>query len=316
MAHNVETMLFAGETPWHGLGTRVPAEVTSAEVDTLAGLNWRVDLKTIQVAGGRSVPGYKAVVRSSDAKVLGVVSELYRPIQNETVRQVCDAIVGQAGAYYHTAGSLNGGEDVWYLLKLPTELRLGDDLTEDFLLATTNHAAKRKLRVLPTKIRVVCQNTLNIALGQAGADGVAISHFGNAEQRLAEAARVLKAQTDYSTAFNTVAERLYAYQYKAAQLAELTATLFPAKVDADDPEAEPHWLTTRNREKVTELFDGGKGHDKIRGTAWAALNAVAEFSDWVRGKDDTRMASAWFGDGRRLKQKAFAVIRRQVDAAA
>ena len=65
--------------------------------------------------------------------------------------------MGEGGAHYHTAGSLNGGEDVWYLLKLPTELRLGQDLTEDFLLATTNHSASGRCRVLPTKIRVVCR---------------------------------------------------------------------------------------------------------------------------------------------------------------
>jgi len=315
MAHAVESMMFSGETPWHGLGTRVPADVTSDQVDELAGLDWKVDMKLIQVAGGHTVPGYRAVVRSSDSKVLGVVSELYQPIQNETVRQVCDAIVGKGGAYYHTAGSLNGGEDVWYLLKLPTVLRLGNDITEDFLLATSNHAAKRKLRVLPTKIRVVCQNTLNLALGKAGADGISISHFGDAEGRLSEATRVLQAAATYSKDFNTIAERLYAYQYKPAQLAQLTAALFPAKPAADDDSDEPevHWLTSRNREKVEELFVTGKGHDKIKGTAWAALNAVAEYSDWLRGKSETRVASAWFGDGRKMKQKAFAVIRAQVD---
>jgi phage/plasmid-like protein (TIGR03299 family) len=315
MAHNVESMMYAGETPWHGLGKAVPREVTSEQVDELAGLNWRVEKKTIQVAGGRGVPGYKAVVRSSDQKVLGIVSDIYNPIQHETMRLVCDAIVGEGGAHYHTAGSLNGGEDVWYLLKLPTELRLGADVTEDFLLATTNHAAKRKFRVLPTKIRVVCQNTLNIALGRANADGVAISHFGNPESRIKEATRVLKATADYSVAFNSVAERLYAYQYKAEQLRQLSAALFPAKPvegeEGDEPEV--HWLTQRNREKVEELFDGGKGHQQIAGTAWAALNAVAEFTDWFRGKDENRLASAWMGDGRKMKQKAFAIIRAQVD---
>jgi phage/plasmid-like protein (TIGR03299 family) len=309
----VETMAYAGETPWHREGTALPREATSEEIDEPAGLNWRVDLKTIQVAGGRAVPGYRAVVRSSDAKVLGVVSELYQPIQHETVRQVCDAIVGQSGAYYHTAGSLNGGEDVWYLLKLPTELRLGDDITEDYLLATTNHTGKRKLRVLPTKIRVVCQNTLNIALGKGSGEGVAISHFGNAEGRIADATRVMKASVAFSGAFNTMAERLFAYTYKPAQVKELAAAIFPAKVDDESGEEVPHWLTTRNREKVEELFDGGMGHDQIRGTAWAALNAVAEYTDWVRGKDDNRVASAWFGDGRKMKQKAFEVIRAQID---
>jgi phage/plasmid-like protein (TIGR03299 family) len=313
MSHNVESIMFTGATPWHRLGTRVPSEVTSDQVDVLAGLDWRVNLRNIQVDGGGVVPGHKAVVRSSDAKVLGVVSDIYQPIQNQTVRQVCDAIVGKMGAYYHTAGSLNGGEDVWYLLKLPTFLRLGPDITEDFLLATSNHCAKRKLRVLPTKIRVVCQNTLNIALGRAGADGVAISHYGNAKERVEEATRVLKASADYSNQFNTVAERLFAYSYKPAQLKQLSAALFPAKAGAEESAEGPHWLTMRNRERVEELFDGGKGHGQIRGTAWAALNAVAEYTDWVRGKDDSRMASAWFGDGRRMKQKAFEVIRAQVD---
>ncbi len=311
----VETMMYAGETPWHRDGKRVPTEVGSDEVDGHAGLDWQVLLKTVQVAGGGAIPGFRAVVRSSDKRTLGIVSDLYQPIQHKTMRQVCDTIIGESGAFYHTAGSLNGGEDVWYLLKLPTSLKLGNDITEDYLLATTNHIGKRKFRVLPTKIRVVCQNTLNMALTAGAGEGIAISHFGDAEGRIKDAIRVIKANADYTAKFNAVAERMYAFQYKAAHLKELVETLFPTKAPADGEEpAEPHWLTMRQRETVSALFTDGKGHDQIAGTAWAALNAVAEWTDWTRGKDENRVSNAWFGDGRRMKQKAFAVITRQMAA--
>lgn len=314
MAANVESMVYAGETPWHGLGTRVPAELTSDEVDVKAGLNWRVDLKKIQVCGGAAIEGYKSVVRSSDRKVLGVVSDLYNPIQQETVRGVCDALVGEGKAVYHTAGSLNGGEDIWYLLKLPGDLVIGrDDLVGKFLLATNNHVGKRKFRILLTPIRVVCQNTLNAALVKGAREGVAISHFGDAAARLEQAVRTLKVAAEYYDRFGNVAKQMYAYRYQDTQLKALAATMFPAR-ETEDAEEQPHWLVQRNRDKIIDLYENGKGHFGIRGTAWAAWNAVAEYTDWQRGKDENRTANAWFGAGAAMKQKAFEVIQTQMAA--
>jgi phage/plasmid-like protein (TIGR03299 family) len=319
MSDAVETMMYAGETPWHGKGKPVPANVTGAEVDAHAGIDWTLELKKIQVCGGRGIDGYRAVVRSSDGKSLGVVSDDYSILQNAELRSICDAIVGEGGAHFHTAGSLNGGEDVWYLLQLPGTIVLpGDDEVGKFLLGTTNHVAKRKARILPTPIRAVCQNTVNLALRKGRGQGVAITHIGDLKERIEQAIKTIKMALGYYTEFEQVAHKLASTKYSDAQVKELSAEMFPSKADAQEPAAdgkapEVHWLVQRQRDRLADLFENGKGHQAIRGTAWAALNAVAEFTDWERGTDENRIDAAWFGDGARMKQKAFEVITAQVD---
>lgn len=316
MSHEVETMMYSGETPWHGLGRAVPENVTGAEVDALAGLDWRVDLKTVQVGGGRAVDGYRAVVRSSDKKVLGIVSDDYSTLQNAEVRSICEAIVGEGGARFHTAGSLNGGQDIWYLLELPGVIKLpGNDLVKKFLLGTTNHVAKRKGRILPSPTRVVCMNTLRMALGDGKGQGVSITHIGDLKERIAQAVKTVRMALGYYTAFEAKVQGLAAAPYTEAQMEGLAAAIFPAKDSAakkDDGSPDIHWLVQRQRDRLVDLFDNGKGHAAIRGTAWAAANAVAEWTDWERGSDENRVDSAWFGDGARIKQRAFDLIDQQV----
>jgi len=290
------------------------------EVDQLAGLNWTVDLKPVAVEGGITIPKARAVVRSSDGKPLSIVSDDYTPIQNHELRDIADAIVGEGGAHYHTAGSLNGGEDVWYLLRLPGTIKLpatdGTDDVEKFLLATNNFTGRRRCRILPTPVRVVCQNTLRAALGRkANGQGVSITHVGDTTQRIADAVKTVKMALGYYAEFETLAHTLATARYSAAQLNELTEVLFPARAEAVEGEVvELHWRVEQQRERIKELAETGKGHAKIAGTAWAAWNAVAEWTDWERGTDANRVDNAWFGEGARIKQRALQTITQQLAA--
>lgn len=125
MSANVESMFYAGrEKPWHGLGTQVEEAPTSADALRLAGLDWTVQRKPIQVCGGRKVDNFFANVRSSDGAVLGVVSDRYQVVQNAEAFAFTDALIGGEGqVHYETAGSLMGGRKIWLLAKLRYYLR-------------------------------------------------------------------------------------------------------------------------------------------------------------------------------------------------
>lgn len=321
MAHNVETMMYAGLAPWHGLGTRVPQEVTSEEALRVAGLDWSVATVPVLAGGPDQAPvgveGWKAVIRLTDMKALGVVGDRYRPIQNGEAFTFFDELVGEGQAIYHTAGALDGGRRVWILAKLPGEVVVArDDVTEKFLLLTNSHDGTTSLRMFFTPVRVVCQNTLNLALSQGMGEGIAIRHTASALARLNQAREALGIANRFYDQFGLEAQVLVRASYSDAQMKELAETILPAL------EGEVSTRTLRAREKVVDLFENGQGHAPIRGTAWAALNAVAEFTDHfrsTRGADEltraeARLTSTWFGSGAGLKRLAYETIQQQLAA--
>ena len=138
MSANVESMFYAGrEKPWHGLGTQVDEAPTSADALRLAGLDWKVERKPIQVCGGRKVDNFFANVRSSDGAVLGVVSDRYQVVQNAEAFAFTDALI-EGEVRYETAGSLMGGRKIWLLAKLPDREIVGDK-TEPYLCFSNTH---------------------------------------------------------------------------------------------------------------------------------------------------------------------------------
>ena len=146
MSANVESMFYAGrEKPWHGLGTQVDEAPTSADALRLAGLDWKVERKPIQVCGGRKVDNFFANVRSSDGAVLGVVSDRYQVVQNAEAFAFTDALI-EGEVRYETAGSLMGGRKIWLLAKLPDREIVGDK-TEPYLCFSNTHDGSGAIRV-------------------------------------------------------------------------------------------------------------------------------------------------------------------------
>ena len=145
MAALVESMVYTREKPWHGLGTMVEEAPTSADALRLAGLDWTVEQKNIQLCGGSKVPGYKANVRNTDGQVLGIVSDRYKIIQNSEAFSFTDNIIG-GDVRYETAGSLNGGKKIWLLAKLPTTEIVGDK-TEPYLCFSNTHDGSGAVRM-------------------------------------------------------------------------------------------------------------------------------------------------------------------------
>ena len=167
MPANVETMFSVRETPWHGLGRIIMDAPASREALELAGLNWQVESRNIYSGTGAMIPGYRANVRSTDDAVLGVVSDRYRIVQNEEAFQFTDDLLGE-GVTYETAGSLQGGKKVWMLARLPRKYLIAGDQVVPYLVIFNSHDGSSGVKVAMTPIRVVCQNTLNLALNLLG----------------------------------------------------------------------------------------------------------------------------------------------------
>ena len=143
MAHNLATtdgnaaMMYTGEVPWHKLGTKLAQPATAREAIEAAGLNYRVDLKSLNTEDGTAVSQRKGVVRSDNGKVLGVVGNSYVPVQNYQAFGFLDAVVAEGGLRYHTAGALGNGERIWMLAKLPSQIRVknSEDVVQQILAA-------------------------------------------------------------------------------------------------------------------------------------------------------------------------------------
>jgi phage/plasmid-like protein (TIGR03299 family) len=305
-------MMYTGEVPWHRLGQRLDNPATAEEAITAAGLDYEVQLTPLTTVDGLDVPQRKAVVRYDNQTVLGTVGNNYVPVQNRQAFGFLDAVVGEGQLRYHTAGAIGKGEKIWLLAKLPDDIRVknSDDLVHKFLLLFNAHDGSAALRVLFTPVRVVCQNTLSLALRQRENQGVSIRHEGNLAAKLKQAQDVLGfAHRFYDDAAARI-DRMASHYPSQEQLKQYFEALYP------NPEEDKNSTRAKNvREELHRLFETGIGHDDpaIKGTSWTALNAVTEYIDHhrsTRGKDDTtkasqRLNSIWFGSGAILKAKAW-----------
>lgn len=304
-------MMYSGEIPWHGMGTRLEEPATAQEAIEAAGLDYLAELKELQTTDGLPIPQRKAVVRSDSQEILGVVGTTYTPVQNHQAFGFLDAVVADGELRYHTAGALGKGERIWMLAKLPDEIRVknSDDITEKYLLLSNSHDGSSSLRVHFTPIRVVCSNTLAIASKNGRGQGISIIHKGNLAAKVQQAQEVLGlAKRFYDDAEEQI-NRLANHYPSLRQLEEYFKEVYP---DSDDGESS---RTKNVRQEMLRLFEHGIGHDipAIRHTTWTALNAVTEYVDHyrsTRGKSSTdkasnRLESAWFGSGARLKERAW-----------
>lgn len=269
MAALVESMVYTREKPWHGLGTKVEEAPTSADALRLAGLDWRVEQKNIQLCGGSKVPGYKANVRSTDGKVLGVVSDRYRIVQNADAFEFTDSIIG-GDVRYETAGSLNGGKKIWLLAKLP-ETEIAGDKTEPYLCFSNTHDGSGAVRVCMTPIRVVCNNTLNLALDSAKR-AWSVRHTGSLQSKMHEARACLRMANTYMGALAENADRMANTTITRDQLNRILDELFP--VDEHSTEREK-----QNIKKLRDEYMGcyfAPDLVKFRDTAWGAYNAMSD----------------------------------------
>ena len=273
MSANVETMMYVREKPWHGLGTKVDEAPTSAEALELAGLNWKVEQTPVYTADGTLIPNYKANVRNTDNSVLGIVTDRYQIVQNEEAFEFTDSIVGETEngvVKYETAGSLNHGKKIWLLAKMPTQKVL-DDEVEPYMCFTNSHDGSGAIRICMTPIRVVCQNTLNMALSQAKRSW-STKHVGDIESKLEEAKMCLELADEYMYNLGIEAEKLANTALRREQIDEILNEMFPV----DDLTSE------RKKSNIQQIKDESyiayfmPDIEKFIGTAWGAINAMSD----------------------------------------
>ena len=280
MAHLVESLMYVREKPWHSLGTMVMEAPNSAEAIKLAGLDWEVHAKPIFTDAGFQIPGYVANTRSSDNSILGVVTDKYKVVQNKDAFAFTDALIGN-DCRYETAGSLKSGRTVWMLARLPDTKILDDDV-ERYLCFMNTHDGTGAVRVFSTNVRVVCNNTLNIALNNAQRSW-SCKHMGNMEDKLAEASHTLKLANKYIDELKVKADEYAHTTFSMDEVNKVVAELFP--INEEDTDRHKETMKKCRSEFLTCYFM--PDIEKFRGTKWGLINAASDFVSHVQPKRNT-----------------------------
>lgn len=272
MSANVETM-FSGNrvVPWHGIGEVVEGTLCSADALEKAGLNWEVEPTPIYLPDGTEIKNYKANKRSSDGSVLGIVTDRYKVVQNSEAFDFTDNLIGE-NCQYETAGSLNGGRRVFLLAKMPTTKIIGEDY-EPYLCFTNAHDGTGAIKVCMTPIRVVCQNTLNLALSGAKRTW-STKHIGDLASKLKEAENTLFMANTYMEELATTAEQLANTKVTDDEVRTILDTLYPIKEDDSDRKK-------RNAEEAKNQFMACMLAPDIlqyKNTAYGVINAASDFA--------------------------------------
>ena len=310
MAHEIQTMAYVDAVPWHGLGNQLtpkqPIEIWQRE----AGMDWRINESEVlySVSGGeglhlKSNPDNKVLFRSDTHSPLSVVSKRYRVVQPAEVLEFYRDLVSAGGFELETAGVLKGGKKLWALAKTGQETLLrGNDRVKAYLLLATSCDGTLCTTAQFTSVRVVCNNTLQMAVGDSGGS-VKVPHSTQFDpQQVKQALGLgLSSWETFVTDMRQLADR---------KVNKFEAMNFLINVLGDRAVPLNDQPNTKAIQNVYTLFSGeGKGSDmaSASGTAWGLLNGVTEYVDQHRRarSTDHRLDSAWFGPGAAIKERAF-----------
>ena len=285
------------EPAWHGLGTVFNEELSTKEMLKLANLqNWNVRLEELEPpATLTSDKNYFYVVRSNPAienqnDILGIVGERYNVLQNEELFDFADALLD--GGRWETAGSLKGGRVVFGSLALDRETILDPngvaDKVKTYLMVNTSHDGSISIQASVTPVRVVCANTLNLAL-RSVKQTFKIRHTQTATGKVQSAKTALGIANAYMDDFSKMANKMIQTELSAKQFNDILLTAYP-KPDKDSSKASlTKW---QNKIDVLNTIYTGEFNHMISGNAWGALNAMTERIDWFRGQGETKLAAA------------------------
>jgi len=272
MPAEVESLFYVRETPWHGLGTRVEEAPTSKEALDLAGLNWEVNMKPISVEG-KIIKDYMANVRDSDNSVLGIVSDTYRVVQNKEAFEWTDELLKNNNEIrYETAGSLSNGKKTWLLARMP-DIYLADDPTNCFLTFMNSFDGKSGLRVFTTPVRVVCQNTLNLAISTTPRSWSA-NHTGDIEGKLEEVKKTLLMADKYFKNLQDVSKALINKTITNQEVLDFIEELLPVESKDEGTRKESNIIELRKELYVR--YKDAPDLKKYANTCWALINAVSD----------------------------------------
>ena len=288
MAANVETMFYTRTAPWHGLGTRVLEAPTSSAALSLAGLDWKVVQKPVFTADGLFISGFKANVRDAFA--------------------FTDELLGE-GVTYETAGSLQNGRRTWILAKLPQRYIIRGDEIDPYLVFMNSHDGTGAIKAAMTPVRVVCQNTLNLALSTARRSWSTI-HTGDIHGKLQDARNTLLYADRYMAALGKTIEELSLQKLSDRQVLEYIDALFPLPEDASE-------VRKKNLGKLKEdlklRYFEAPDLQHVGKNAYRFVNAVSDFATHARPlRERSSYRESLFGrtvDGNVLIDRAFGIVK-------
>ena len=273
MSANVETMFFTRVTPWHGLGTRVEEAPGSKEALVLAGLDWKVVQKPIVTEDGLPVNGFKANIRDRDSQVLGVVTNRYKVVQNEDAFAFTDKLLGE-GVTYETAGSLQDGRRTWILAKLPQRYIISGDEITPYLVFMNSHDGTGAIKAAMTPVRVVCQNTLYLALSTA-TPSWSTNHTGDIKGKLEDARNTLLYADRYMGELGKAIDQLQQIRLSDQKVYEYIDALFPL-MDGITEQQRKNLM--RLKEEVKMRYFDAPDLQYVGKNGYRFVNAVSDFA--------------------------------------
>lgn len=308
MSANVETMFYTREKPWHGLGTRVEEAPDSREALRLAGLDWRVVQKSIKTGDGFQIPGFKANMRDTDNRVLGVVTDRYKVVQNEDAFAFADKLLGE-GVTYETAGSLQDGRRTWLLAKLPQRYIISGDEITPYLVFMNTHDGTGAIKAAMTPVRVVCQNTLNLALSTARRSW-STNHIGDIAGKLEDARYTLLYADQYMSELGKEIDRMNHIKLSERQVLEYIDALFPLY---DEPTPQQKKNLARMKEDMQVRYFDAPDLKSVGRNGYRFINAVSDFATHAKPlRESANYRESLFArtiEGNAMIDKAYAMLQ-------
>jgi len=305
MSHEIETMAYAGEVPWHGLGVPVSNDLTPNQMMAKAGLDWTVEqVDSFIEMDGKKVPtGWKSLVRSTDKKILTNIGQVWNPVQNEDAFNFFSEYVLAGDMEMHTAGSLKGGQMVWALAKVKESFDLfGGDQVDSYLLFSNPHSYGKSIDIRFTPIRVVCNNTLSLSLDMEAKRSVRVGH--RVEFNADSVKTALGIAGNKLQVYKEMAEFLGSKRFTQDSLIEYYNTVFPRSTDKRVQNLNLSVETlSKNAKSCYDVLNTQPGAKYAEGSWWQAFNSYTFVTDHFQGRNaDNRMYSSWFG-GNQIKKR-------------
>lgn len=308
MSANVETMFYTRQKPWHGLGTMVMEAPTSKEALALAGLDWKVIQKPIETDDGLPITGFKANLRETDNQILGVVTDRYKVVQNEDAFAFTDALLGE-GITYETAGSLQGGRRTWMLARLPQHYIISGDEITPYLVFMNSHDGTGAIKVVMTPIRVVCQNTLNLAISTARRSW-STNHTGDISGKLEDAKNTLLYAERYMAELGKTIDKLNHQKLSDRQVYDYINALFPLVDNASELQKKN---LLRMKEDMKARYFDAPDLQHVGKNAYRFINAVSDFATHAKPlKERANYKENLFArtvDGNAIIDKAYEMVK-------
>ena len=296
MSHEVETMAYAGELPWHGLGTEVSNDLTPIQMMQKAGVDWEVEQQKIVTESGLEINDKVALVRTSDNTLLDVTGKDWKPVQNEEAFTFFSEFVAAGDMEMHTAGSLKEGRNVWALAKVKESFDVfGEDRVDSYLLFSNPHQYGKAVDVRFTPIRVVCNNTLTFSLQSASKNSVKVGHRTAFDADTVK--ETLGLASEKFAKYKEMAQFLGSRKITAESLIQYYNDVFPTTSRKEEKTPVVSYDDMSKAAKMCyDALEVQPGAQFAAGTWWQAFNSVTYYTDHLQGRNsENRLHNQWFG---------------------